>query len=117
LKVSADGSLWRDTMKVDRNTGRAIFPLGVGRRAVQVFTAYGMYTPPDWARSVEAVVVGGGGGGGAGAFGAAGPRFGGGGGGAGGITQAVWSADKLTSSLTVVVGAGGAGGGVAAGTG
>lgn len=117
LKVSADGAVWREAMKVDRMTGRVSFPKGAGRREVRVLTAYGTYTPPAWAQSVEAVVVGGGGGGGAGAFGAAGARFGGGGGGAGGITQAVWPADKLTSPLTVVVGTGGAGGTAAAGAG
>jgi len=117
LKVSADGSLWREVIKVDRSTGRATFSQGAGRRTLQVFTAYGTYTPPVWARSVEAVVIGGGGGGGAGAFGAAGSRFGGGGGGAGGISRAIWSTDKLTSPLTVVVGAGGTGGTAGAGAG
>lgn len=117
LKVSGDGAAWREAMKVDRVTGRASFPYGAGRREMQVFTAYGSYIPPAWARSVEAVVVGGGGGGGAGAFGPSGARYGGGGGGAGGVTYAVWPADKLSSPLTAVVGAGGAGGTTGTGTG
>lgn len=115
LKVSADGAVWREAMKVDRGTGRTTFPLGAGRRAVQVFTTLGDYVPPLWAHTVEAVIVGGGGGGGGGAFGAAGSRFGGGGGGSGGITRAVWPADKLISPLTIVAGAGGAGGAAAPG--
>ena len=110
LKVSADGSDWRDVFAVDRATGRTVFARGAGRRVVNAFTASGTYTPPDWARSVEAVAVGGGGGGGSGAFGASGARPGGGGGGAGGISHAEWSADLLVGALVVKVGAGGAAG-------
>ena len=110
LKVSADGSNWRDVFAVERATGRAVFAKGAGRRAVAVFNASGTYTPPDWARSVEAVAVGGGGGGGDGAFGASGARPGGGGGGAGGISRAEWSADLLAGGLVVAVGSGGAAG-------
>jgi len=110
LKVSADGATWRTALTVARATGRASFPQGAGRREVTVLTVNGSWTPPDWARSVEAVVVGGGGGGGAGAFGASGAHAGGGGGGAGGVSRAVWSADELTAGLTVTIGAAGAGG-------
>ncbi|GAA0643114.1 DUF2793 domain-containing protein [Brevundimonas lenta] len=117
LKVSADGATWRNAFTADRASGRVSFPQGAVRREVTVLTANGSWTPPAWARSVEAVVVGGGGGGGAGAFGASGARYGGGGGGAGGVSRAVWPAENLTAGLTVVVGAGGAGGSAIAGGG
>ena len=110
LKVSADGSVWRDACSVDRTSGRVSFALGAGRRLVTVLDEGGSYEIPAWARTVGAIAIGGGGGGGAGAFGAAGARFGGGGGGAGGVSRAIWSAEALASALTVVVGAGGAGG-------
>jgi hypothetical protein len=115
LKVSADGSDWREVMAIDRATGRAVFARGAGRRETTVFTADGAYQPPAWARTIEAVVVGGGGGGGCGASGAGGDRFGGGGGGAGGISHGRWAVDALTGAMAVVVGAGGAGGAPGAG--
>lgn len=117
LKVSADGTIWRSAFTVDGATGRATFPQGAGRRETLSFNVGGSWTPPAWARSVEAIVVGGGGGGGAGAFGASGARYGGGGGGAGGVSRAVWPADQLTAGLTIVTGAGGAGGVATAGGG
>lgn len=110
LKVSGDGSDWREAFSVERATGRATFALGAGRRSVTVFGADGVYAAPDWARSIEAIAVGGGGGGGAGDFGGSGARFGGGGGGAGGIGRSEWPVEGLSGSLTVVVGPGGAGG-------
>lgn len=110
LKVSPDGSDWREVMAIDRTTGRASFAAGAGRRQTTMFSAGGAYEPPVWARTVEAVVVGGGGGGGGGHAGASGDRFGGGGGGSGGISLGRWAADALTGALTVIVGAGGAGG-------
>uniref|UniRef100_UPI002FCC0B04 DUF2793 domain-containing protein n=1 Tax=Brevundimonas sp. TaxID=1871086 RepID=UPI002FCC0B04 len=82
LKVSADGSDWREVLAVERATGRALFAQGAARRSATAFNASGTWTPPAWARTVEAVAVGGGGGGGSGAFGASGARPGGGGGGA-----------------------------------
>jgi hypothetical protein len=115
LKVSADGSDWHEVLAIDRATGRARFARGAGRREATVFTADGTYETPDWARTIEAVVVGGGGGGGSGAFGAAGDRFGGGGGGAGGISHGRWAADALSGAVAVVVGAGGASGAPGAG--
>lgn len=115
LKVSADGSDWREVLTIDRATGRAGFTLGAGRRSTTLFTADGDYEPPAWARTIEAVVVGGGGGGGSGAFGAAGDRFGGGGGGAGGVSHGRWAADALSGPVTVVVGSGGASGAPGAG--
>lgn len=116
LKVSADGSTWREAFAVDRATGRMTHALGAGRREVTVFTGSGSFAVPAWARSVGAIAVGGGGGGGAGAFGASGSRFGGGGGGAGGIGRSEWAADLLGGTLDVVVGAGGAGGSAAGGS-
>lgn len=117
LKVSADGTIWRTALSVSRETGRVSFTQGAGRRETTIATIGGAWTPPAWARTVEAVVVGGGGGGGAGAFGASGTRYGGGGGGAGGVSRAVWPADHLAAGLTLVVGAGGAGGSASAGSG
>ncbi|MDY6924341.1 MAG: DUF2793 domain-containing protein [Pseudomonadota bacterium] len=110
LKVSVDGSVWRDACSVDRTSGRFSFSRGAVRRLVTVLDETASYDIPAWARTVEAIAIGGGGGGGAGAFGGAGTRLGGGGGGAAGISRATWPADQLTSSLTAVVGAGGAGG-------
>lgn len=109
LKVSADGSDWRDVFSVERATGRAVFTRGAVRRSMTVFSASGSWTPPVWARSVEAVAVGGGGGGGSGAAGGSGSRPGGGGGGAGGVSRAAWPADLLGAGLTIEVGAGGSG--------
>jgi hypothetical protein len=115
LKVSADGSTWSDVFAVERATGRAVFARGAARRSVTVFSASGTWTPPAWARTVEAVAVGGGGGGGSGAFGASGARPGGGGGGAGGVSRAEWPADLLGGGLTITIGAGGSGGSAGAG--
>lgn len=115
LKVSPDGSAWRQALSVDRSTGRIWFAAGAARRETTILTTSGSYSIPAWARSIEAVAVGGGGGGGAGAFGASGARFGGGGGGAGGVSVAVWPADHLWTDLTITVGAGGSGGSAAAG--
>ena len=109
LKVSADGSAWTEAMKVDPETGRVRFLRGAPRREATVVTEDGSWSPPDWARWVEATVVGAGGGGGAGAGGATGTeRPGGGGGGGGGVSQAVWSTDGLPGALDLTVGAGGA---------
>jgi hypothetical protein len=116
LKVSADGSAWKDVWSVDRTSGQISFERGAARRAVTALTAGGGYVVPAWARTIEAVVVGSGGGGGAGAFGPSGSRFGGGGGGAGGVSRATWPADQLEAGLTVVVGSGGAGGVASAGS-
>ena len=115
LKVSADGGTWRDAFTVDRTSGRLWFAQGATRRETTVLAASGDWTPPVWARWVEAVCVGGGGGGGAGAVGASGSvRFGGGGGGAGGVVSGLWPVNGFSGALTVTVGAGGASGGVGA---
>lgn len=109
LKVSADGSAWTEAMKVDPATGRVSFPLGATRREATVVTEDGSWSPPDWARWVEATVVGAGGGGGEGDWGASGTeRKGGGGGGGGGISHAAWTVDSLPGALDLTVGAGGA---------
>ena len=111
LKVSADGSAWTEAMKVDPATGRVSFPLGATRREATVVAGDGSWSPPEWARWVEATVVGAGGGGGAGAWGASGTeRPGGGGGGGGGVSHAVWAVDSLPGALDLTVGAGGAAG-------
>lgn len=113
LKVSPDGGAWHEALRIDRSTGRAWFGQGATRRETTVLTASGSWTPPVWARWIEAVCVGGGGGGGAGLAGASGTaRHGGGGGGAGGVMTACWPAVNLSGGLDVTVGAGGAGGAV-----
>ncbi|MEH6699868.1 MAG: DUF2793 domain-containing protein [Brevundimonas sp.] len=109
LKVSADGSAWTEAMKADPSTGRVRFPLGATRREATLFTGEGSWSPPEWARWVEATVLGAGGGGGAGDWGASGTeRPGGGGGGGGGLSHAVWAVDSLPGALDLSVGAGGA---------
>jgi len=111
LKVSPDGAAWADAFSVDADTGRCAFPLGAARIETTVLTADGAWTPPAWARWVEATAIGAGGGGGAGAQGAAGTvRFGGGGGGAGGISQTRLPATALSGGVAAVIGVGGAGG-------
>ncbi|AYG93823.1 DUF2793 domain-containing protein [Brevundimonas naejangsanensis] len=111
LKVSSDGGNWREVLMADRNTGRAWFAQGATRRETTILSANGSWSPPAWARWVEAVCLGGGGGGGAGLSGASGSaRHGGGGGGAGGVMTALWPADALSAGLAVTVGGGGAGG-------
>lgn len=111
IKVSADGSIWRSAMAIDRTSGAASFPAGCGRVEVSVLTSSAIWTVPVWARRIEAVVVGGGGGGGSGAAGPTGAtRFGGGGGGAGGAASAAWATSDLAGTLTVTVGGAGAAG-------
>src|SRR5690606_6141059 len=111
LKVSPDGGAWHEALRIDRSTGRALFGQGATRRETTALTASGNWTPPVWARWIEAVCVGGGGGGGAGLAGASGAvRHGGGGGGAGGVMSTLWPAVNLSGALTITVGAGGAGG-------
>ncbi|HEY0103043.1 MAG TPA: DUF2793 domain-containing protein [Brevundimonas sp.] len=110
LKVSDDGSAWREVLVAHGSTGRALFAQGAARLAVTQFTADGTFEVPAWARLVQAIVVGGGGSGGSGAFAASGARLGGGGGGAGGVSMASWPADVLGASLAVTVGVGGPGG-------
>ncbi|GAA0630456.1 hypothetical protein GCM10009422_29980 [Brevundimonas kwangchunensis] len=110
LKVSPDGGVWREALRVDSETGRVRFDLGAIRSETVRLTENASWTPPPWARIVEAVAVGGGGGGGCGAEGASGDRLGGGGGAGGAVASGRWSADRLSGGLTVVVGEAGAGG-------
>ncbi len=111
VKVSADGSVWHEALRIEAATGRLRAPLGAVRREATTFTADGTWAVPAWARSVEAVLIGGGGGGGAGESGAAGSALaGGGGGGPGGRTVVRWPAAALSTDLAVEVGAGGPGG-------
>lgn len=110
LKVSADGSTWREAWRVDPDDGRVAFPVGALRTEAVLLDAASTYVPPAWARMLTITAVGGGGGGGSGAFAASGDRFGGGGGGSGGVSAARWSTADLPASLAIVVGAGGAAG-------
>ncbi len=110
LKVSPDGSSWKEAMVVDRSTGAATFAYGSGQMQVDVFTASGSWDKPAWARRIEIWCVGGGGGGGSGRRGAAGTdRRGGGGGAAGSLSSDTFLASELGSTLSIVVGAGGTG--------
>ena len=110
LKTCDEGGVWRSVFRVDRTTGRVAFDQGAVRRETILMTGDGDYSPPAWARWIEAVCVGGGGAGGAGLAGPAGtPRFGGGGGGAGGLSQGRWAVEELDGALSVTVGAGGQG--------
>ena len=111
LKVADDAGIWREALRVDRDTARAVFAAGSGRVETVLLTEDGVWTPPAWARRVEVRVTGGGGGGASGAYGPVGAAHtGGGGGGAGGMATAVWDAADLAGGLTVAIGQGGAGG-------
>lgn len=118
LKVSADGSTWKDVLSVDRTTGQAAFTLSAMHQTqVDVFTSSGTYSVPSWARRLRIVAVGAGGGGGSGAAGTnAANRGGGGGAGAGGRAEEEFDASELGSSLTVTIGSGGSGGTSVTGT-
>lgn len=111
LKVSADGSTWREALRVEAATGAAIFAAGAGQVETTVLTADATWTPPVWARRVEILAVGGGGGGGSGMAGStAASRLGGGGGGGGGMARASWTVEALDGGgLDITIGLGGAG--------
>ncbi|MFC5345476.1 DUF2793 domain-containing protein [Brevundimonas staleyi] len=110
LKVSPDGAIWRQALRIDRDDARIWFDQGAARAETVRLTASGDFTPPDWARLLIVTAIGGGGGGGAGAFGSSGVRPGGGGGGGGGLSRVVWRVEDLPGDLTVSIGAGGASG-------
>ncbi|AQR61373.1 hypothetical protein BZG35_06685 [Brevundimonas sp. LM2] len=110
LKVSSDGSTWREALRVEPDDGRVVLPGGALRTEAVLLTGSTPYAPPTWARMLTITAVGGGGGGGNGGFAASGDRAGGGGGGGGGLSIGRWSTADLPAGLTVVVGAGGAAG-------
>lgn len=110
LKVSPDGGVWREALRVDGETGQVRFELGAVRSETIRLTESAAWAPPPWARIVEAVVVGAGGGGGCGSHGGSGDRPGGGGGAGGAVLSARWPADRISGGLTVEIGVGGAGG-------
>ena len=110
IKVSADGSQWRDSLVIDRNVGSVSFPSG-GPTKILTFAASGVYTPSPGVRFVDVILFGGGGGGGGGAKAAAGvAAVGGGGGGGGGWARGMFPAPAIGASQSVTIGAGGAGG-------
>ena len=110
LKVSPDGTAWREALRIDKDDARIWFSQGAARAETVRLTAGGDFTPPDWARLLIVTAVGGGGGGGPGASGASGLRPGGGGGGGGGLSGAIWRVEDLPGDLTIVIGAAGASG-------
>ena len=110
VKVSADGSTWRDGIVVDRTTGAVSFPSGGPTRLV-TFASSGIYTPSPGVRFIDVLLVGPGGGGGSGARQASGAACsGGGGGGAGGLARARFTAAQIGASQIVTIGAPGLGG-------
>ncbi|WP_396595608.1 DUF2793 domain-containing protein [Brevundimonas sp. R86498] len=108
LKVSDDGTAWREALRIDPGLGRVWFPRGATRTESVRIVGSGNYVPPDWARLLTVVAVGGGGGGGTGTFGSGGTRAGGGGGGGGGLSVTTWRLDDLAGPLSLSIGAGGA---------
>ncbi|MCQ4188155.1 DUF2793 domain-containing protein, partial [Methylocystis suflitae] len=110
VKVSPDGSIWKEAIVIDSATGAVAFPSG-GPAKVHLFAATDSYTPTPGMRFVDVILFGGGGGGGAGARQAAGAiASGGGGGGGGGIAKGKFTPAQIGGGLTVTIGAGGTGG-------
>ncbi|MGD9656577.1 MAG: DUF2793 domain-containing protein [Methylocystis sp.] len=110
VKVSADGSTWNESVRVDTATGEVAFPSG-GPTKVHIFTSSGTYTPTPGLRFAEARLFGAGGGGGSGARTASGAAASGGaGGGGGGLAAGRFTAAQIGASRVITIGAGGAGG-------
>jgi hypothetical protein len=117
LRVSADGGLFRDALRVDRLTGACTFPATqgglVGIR--QFGTGVHTYQAPAGVRSLKITAIGGGGGGAGAETLSTTVYVGAGGGGAGGVVIAM-ARPAETGPLTVEVGEGGDGGVAAAGS-
>lgn len=110
IKVSADGTQWRDSLVIDPDIGSVSFPSG-GPTKIVSFAASGVYTPSPGVRFVDVILFGGGGGGGSGAKAATGvAAVGGGGGGGAGWARGMFPASVIGASQSVTIGAGGAGG-------
>ncbi|MBM3651529.1 MAG: DUF2793 domain-containing protein [Alphaproteobacteria bacterium] len=110
VKVSPDGSIWKEAVVVDGATGEVAFPSG-GPTKVRIFTSSGTYTPTPGLRFADALLFGAGGGGGSGArTAAATAASGGAGGGGGGLARGRFTAAQIGASKSITIGAGGAGG-------
>ncbi len=111
VKVSADGSAWKEAVVVDGATGEVAFPSG-GPTKVRIFTSNGTYTPTPGLRFADVLLFGAGGGGGAGARAGSGVVASGGGAGGGGApARGRFTAAQIGGSQAIAIGAGGAGGG------
>lgn len=110
VKVSPDGSAWKEAIVIDRATGAVAFPSG-GPTKIVAFSSSGTYTPSPGVTLVDVILFGAGGGGGSGARQAVGAiASGGGGGGGGGVAQGRFTAAQIGASRAVTVGVGGSGG-------
>lgn len=108
VKVSADGSAWKEAIVVDRATGEVAFPSG-GPTKLHVFTSSGSYAPTPGMRFADVLLFGAGGGAGARA-GSGVVASGGAGGGGGGLARSRFTAAQIGASQAITIGAGGTGG-------
>lgn len=110
VKVSPDGSAWKESIVVDAATGEVAFPSG-GPTKVRVFTSSGAYVPTPGMRFADVLLFGAGGGAGSGARAAPGSAASGGGaGGPGGRARGRFTAAQIGASQPVTIGAPGLGG-------